>query len=64
MIGRGAILVIARLTLREAFRRRLLWALVALTLVLVVATGWLFGKAAELSRSTAPPSSSCSRSCW
>jgi ABC-type transport system involved in multi-copper enzyme maturation permease subunit len=49
MIGRGAIFVIARLTLREAFRRRLLWALVVLTLVLVVATGWLFGKAAELS---------------
>jgi len=49
MIGRGTILVIARLTLREAFRRRLLWALVALTVVLVGATGWLFGKAAELS---------------
>lgn len=47
-MNRGAILVIARLTLREAFRRRLLWALVGLTLVLVTATGWLFGKAAEL----------------
>jgi len=48
-VNHGAIFVIARLTLREAFRRRLLWALVGLTLVLVVATGWLFGKAAELS---------------
>jgi ABC-type transport system involved in multi-copper enzyme maturation permease subunit len=48
-MNHGAIFVIARLTLREAFRRRLLWALVGLTLVLVVATGWLFGKAAELS---------------
>ncbi len=48
-MNHGAIFVIARLTLREAFRRRLLWALVGLTLVLVVATGWLFGKASELS---------------
>lgn len=44
----GAVFVIARLTLREAFRRRLLWALVGLTVLLVAATGWLFGKAAEL----------------
>ena len=48
-MNRGAIGVIARLTLHEAFRRRLLWALVGLTLLLVAATGWLFGKAAELS---------------
>ena len=47
-MNRGAILAIARLTLREASRRRLLWALVGLTLLLVAATGWLFGKAAEL----------------
>jgi ABC-type transport system involved in multi-copper enzyme maturation permease subunit len=47
-VSRGAILVIARLTLREAVRRRLLWALLGLTIVLVVVTGWLFGKAAEL----------------
>jgi ABC-type transport system involved in multi-copper enzyme maturation permease subunit len=47
-MNRGAILVIARLTLREALRRRLLWALVGLTLVLVAVTGWLFGKAAEV----------------
>jgi ABC-type transport system involved in multi-copper enzyme maturation permease subunit len=47
-MNRGAILVIARLALREAFRRRLLWALVGLTLLMVVVTGWLFGKAAEL----------------
>lgn len=47
-MNRGAILVIARLTLREAVRRRLLWALVGLTLLLVAVTGWLFGKAAEL----------------
>ncbi len=43
-----AALVIARLTLREALRRRLLWALLGLTVLLVVATGWLFGRAAEL----------------
>jgi ABC-type transport system involved in multi-copper enzyme maturation permease subunit len=47
-MSRAAILVIARLTLREAFRRRLLWALVGLTVLLVAVTGWLFGKAAEL----------------
>jgi len=47
-MNRGAILVIARLTLREAFRRRLLWALVGLTFLLVAVTGWLLGKAAEL----------------
>lgn len=47
-MSRGAILIIARLTLREAFRRKLLWALVGLTIVLVAATAWLFGKAAEL----------------
>ena len=47
-MNRGAIFVIARLTVREAMRRRLLWALLGLTLLLVVVTGWLFGKAAEL----------------
>jgi ABC-type transport system involved in multi-copper enzyme maturation permease subunit len=45
----GAIFIIARLTLSEALRRRLLWALVVLTIVLVAVTGWLFGKASELS---------------
>jgi ABC-type transport system involved in multi-copper enzyme maturation permease subunit len=44
----SAILVIARLTVQEAVRRRLLWALLGLTIALVVVTGWLFGKAAEL----------------
>jgi ABC-type transport system involved in multi-copper enzyme maturation permease subunit len=45
----AAILIVARLTFREAARRRLLWALLGLTLVLVAVTGWLFAKAAELS---------------
>ncbi|HEX8939275.1 MAG TPA: ABC transporter permease [Candidatus Limnocylindrales bacterium] len=44
-----AVLVIARLTLREAVRRRLLWALVGLTVVIVAVTGWGFQRIAELS---------------
>ena len=64
-MNRGAILVIARLTLREAFRRRLLWALVGLTLLIVAVTGWLFGKAAELNPlARRRASSSSCRSCW
>ena len=34
MTGVQAILTIARLTLREAFRRRLLWVLVGLTVLI------------------------------
>jgi len=34
------IVVIARLTLLEAIRRRLLWALAALTVIVVLLTGW------------------------
>jgi ABC-type transport system involved in multi-copper enzyme maturation permease subunit len=43
-----SILIVARLTLAEAVRRRLLWSLVVLTIALVAATGWLFDKAAEM----------------
>ena len=39
MNSAGSILIIARLTLREAVRRRLLWALFGLT-VLIVALTW------------------------
>jgi ABC-2 type transport system permease protein len=45
----GSILIVARLTLREALRRRLLWALVGLTIVIVAITGWGFQRAAEAS---------------
>ena len=38
------IFVIMRLTLREASRRRLLHAVVVLTLVLVLASAWSFGR--------------------
>jgi ABC-type transport system involved in multi-copper enzyme maturation permease subunit len=40
----SAVLIIARLTLREAFRRRLLWALFGLTVVIVVLTAWGFAQ--------------------
>ncbi len=43
-----AVLIVARLTLREAMRRRLLWALMLLTVGLVAVTSWLFMRAAEL----------------
>jgi hypothetical protein len=49
-----AILIIARLTLREALRRRLLWALAALTAVIVILTGWAFSRIAEVSPVTGP----------
>jgi ABC-type transport system involved in multi-copper enzyme maturation permease subunit len=48
------ILIIARLTLREAFRRRLLWALVGLTAVIVGLTLWGFSRIAEASPITGP----------
>jgi ABC-type transport system involved in multi-copper enzyme maturation permease subunit len=45
----GPILVIARLTLAEAVRRRLLWVLVALTVLIVALTAWAFGRINEVS---------------
>jgi ABC-type transport system involved in multi-copper enzyme maturation permease subunit len=47
MNGIAPILIIARLTLREALRRRLLWALVGLTGLIVVLTLWGFSRLAE-----------------
>lgn len=49
MSSLGSILIVARLTLREAFRRRLLWALVGLTILIVVLTWWAFSRIAEVS---------------
>jgi ABC-type transport system involved in multi-copper enzyme maturation permease subunit len=50
----ASIVVIARLTLREAVRRRLLWALAGLTVVIVVLTWWGFSRIAEASPVTGP----------
>jgi ABC-type transport system involved in multi-copper enzyme maturation permease subunit len=49
-----SVLIIARLTLREAFRRRLLWVLVGLTALIVILTWWAFGRIAEASPITGP----------
>ena len=49
-----AILIVARLTLREVVRRRLLWALVGLTIALVILTGWGFARLNEASPVTGP----------
>jgi ABC-type transport system involved in multi-copper enzyme maturation permease subunit len=49
-----AIAIIARLTLREAFRRRLLWALVGLTALIIALTWWGFSRIAEASPVTGP----------
>ena len=46
--------IIARLTLREAFRRRLLWVLVGLTAVIVALTWWAFGRIADASPISGP----------
>jgi ABC-type transport system involved in multi-copper enzyme maturation permease subunit len=46
--------IIARLTLREAARRRLLWVLVGLTAVIVALTWWAFGRVAEATPVTGP----------
>ena len=54
MSGATSILIIARLTLSEAFRRRLLWVLVGLTGLIVVLTWWGFGRIAEASPVTGP----------
>jgi ABC-type Na+ efflux pump permease subunit len=50
----AAVITIARLTLREAVRRRLLWALSGLTVVLVILTFWAFSRIAEASPVTGP----------
>jgi ABC-type transport system involved in multi-copper enzyme maturation permease subunit len=50
----GSIFIVARLTLREALRRRLLWALAGLTVLIVVLTWWGFGRVAEASPITGP----------
>jgi hypothetical protein len=49
-----SIVIVARLTLREAFRRRLLWALVGLTALIIVLTWWGFSRIAEVSPVTGP----------
>jgi len=49
-----SIVIVARLTLREAFRRRLLWALVGLTVLIIVLTWWGFSRIAEVSPVTGP----------
>ena len=48
------ILSITRLTLREAVRRRLLWALAGLTALIVLLTFWGFSRIAEASPITGP----------
>jgi ABC-type transport system involved in multi-copper enzyme maturation permease subunit len=50
----ASILIIARLTLREAVRRRLLWALAGLTVLIVGLTWWAFSRVAETSPVTGP----------
>lgn len=45
----GGIATIARLSLLEALRRRLLWALVGLTALLVIITAWAFARLLEAS---------------
>jgi ABC-type transport system involved in multi-copper enzyme maturation permease subunit len=52
--GIESIVIVARLTLREAFRRRLLWALVGLTALIIVLTWWGFSRIAEASPVTGP----------
>jgi ABC-type transport system involved in multi-copper enzyme maturation permease subunit len=54
MSGLGSIAIVARLTLREAIRRRLLWALAGLTALIVVLTWWGFSRVAEASPITGP----------
>lgn len=50
----GSIYIIARLTLREAIRRRLLWALVGLTALIVVLTWWGFSRISDVSPVSGP----------
>jgi ABC-type transport system involved in multi-copper enzyme maturation permease subunit len=46
------VIAIARVTLLEAFRRRLLWALLGLTILSVLATTWGVGQLVGLARSS------------
>ena len=48
------ILIVARLTLREAVRRRLLWVLAGLTALIVVLTWWGFSRVSDASPITGP----------
>jgi ABC-type transport system involved in multi-copper enzyme maturation permease subunit len=50
----AAIAIIARLTLREAVRRKLLWSLAGLTIVIAVLTAWGFSRLADASPVTGP----------
>ena len=54
MSSLDSILIVARLTLREAVRRRLLWTLVGLTVLIVVLTWWGFSRISEASPITGP----------
>ena len=54
MNSAGSILIVARLTLREAFRRRVLWALVGLTVLIIALTWWGFSRIAEVSPVNGP----------
>jgi ABC-type transport system involved in multi-copper enzyme maturation permease subunit len=54
VIGIESILIVARLTLREVVRRRLLWALVGLTIVIIALTWWAFSRIADVSPVTGP----------
>ena len=50
----AAIAIIARLTLREAVRRKLLWSLAGLTVAIAVLTAWGFSRLADASPVTGP----------
>jgi hypothetical protein len=50
----SSILIIARLTLREAVRRKLLWALVGLTFLIFGLTWWGFSRIADVSPVSGP----------
>ncbi|HEX7490982.1 MAG TPA: ABC transporter permease subunit, partial [Candidatus Limnocylindrales bacterium] len=50
----GSIAVVAGLTLQEAVRRRLMWALVGLTAAIVALTAWGFSQLADASPVTGP----------
>jgi hypothetical protein len=49
-----SILIVARLTLREAIRRKLLWSLLGLTVLIVVLTWWAFSRVAEATPISGP----------
>ncbi len=50
----AAVAIIARLTLREAVRRKLLWSLAGLTIAIAVLTAWGFSRLADASPVTGP----------